>query len=76
MPKPLKYREGEQITDPIAAVKEILAGRYIIVDGKRQHPAFMASQSLHLVALTVQRREVRFAIPTTPDLIKVSGGAE
>lgn len=63
MPRPLKYLEGDMITDPLDAVREILAGRYIIERGKRQHPGWMGSQPLNLIAGAVRSGSLRFAIP-------------
>lgn len=63
MARPLKYLEGDVITNPLDAVKEILAGRYIIDGGKRQHPGWMGSQSVHLITSAVKRGHLRFAIP-------------
>lgn len=63
MVRPLKYLEGDVITDPLDAVKEILAGRYIIDGGKRQHPGWMVSQSVRLITQAVMRGHLRFAIP-------------
>lgn len=64
--RPLKYFDGDRITDPLDAVREILAGRYIIAYGKRMHPSWMAAQQLHQINLAVQRGHVRFAVPN-PD---------
>lgn len=63
MARPLKYLPGEVITDPIDAVREILAGRYIIEFDKRQHPAWAAGYSLNLIRAAVKARRLRFAIP-------------
>lgn len=63
MPRPLKYLEGDRITDPLDAIKEILAGRYIIDGGKRQHPSWMGAQQLHQIKIATDRGHLRFAIP-------------
>lgn len=63
MPRPLKYLEGKVITDPLDAVREILAGRYLIDGGKRQHPSWMGAQQLHQIVTGVKRGHLRFAIP-------------
>lgn len=63
MPRPLKYLEGEKITDPLDAVREVLAGRYLIEGGKRQHPGWIGSQPLNHIKTSVKRGHMRFAIP-------------
>lgn len=63
MARPLKYLEGDVITDTLDAVREILAGRYIIDNGKRQHPGWMGSMPLNLIKGATMRGHLRFAIP-------------
>lgn len=63
MSRPLKYLEGEKIAAPLDAVAEILANRYVIACGKRQHPSWMASMPLQNIKAATMRGHLRFAIP-------------
>jgi hypothetical protein len=63
MSRKLKYLEGEVITDPHQVIDELIAGRYIIENGKRQHHAWITSQPLHSILSATRRGAYRFAIP-------------
>jgi len=58
-----KYIEGDVITDPHDVIRELIACRYIIENGKRQHPSWIKSQPLMGILFATKRGAYKFALP-------------
>lgn len=62
MSKPRKYLVGERVTDPIEAVRLILAGEYLFIHERAVHPSFLRSVRLDTIANMAGRSLFRAVI--------------
>jgi hypothetical protein len=62
MQRPHKFVPGEKITKVEDAVEVILMGLYIYENHKPQHPGWMMSQPLSLIASSARSGKLRYAV--------------
>lgn len=60
--KPRKFQMGAVVPDVRLAVALIHNGEWLYVNNKPQHPAWLASMTLHTIRLLANQRRLRLAI--------------